>query len=52
MVLSTHLRLSAVVAIVDFPDQSKFIGFPSLIQAALKSIWFIQESLSVVEAYG
>jgi hypothetical protein len=46
MVLPVHLRLSAVVAIMDCPDRCQFIGSPSLKQAALQSIWLFQESLS------
>jgi hypothetical protein len=45
MVFPVHLRLSAVVAIVDCPDRSQFIGSPSLKQVALQSIWLFQESL-------
>jgi hypothetical protein len=45
MVLPVHLRLSAVVAIVDCPDRSQFIGSRSLKQAAPQSIWLFQESL-------
>ena len=46
MVLPVHLRLSAVVAIMDCPGRSQFIGSPSLKQAALQSIWLFQESLN------
>ena len=46
MEFPVHLRCSAVVAIVDCPDQGQFIGFLSLKQAALQSIWVFQESLS------
>ena len=45
MEFPVHLRCSAVVAIVDCPDQGQFIGFLSLKQAALQSIWVFQESL-------
>jgi hypothetical protein len=45
MVLPVHLRFSAVVAIVDCPDQGHFIDSRSLKQAALQSIWLFQESL-------
>ena len=48
MEFSVHLRCSAVVAIVDCPDQGQFIGFLSLKQAALQSIWVFQESLITV----
>ena len=48
MEYSVHLRCSAVVAIVDCPDQGQFIGFLSLKQAALQSIWVFQESLITV----
>jgi hypothetical protein len=44
MVLPVHLRLSAVVAIVDCPDRSQLIGSRSLKQAAPQSIWLFQES--------
>jgi hypothetical protein len=44
MVFPVHLRLSAVVAIVDCPDRSQLIGSPSLKQVALQSIWLFQES--------
>jgi hypothetical protein len=39
MEFPVHLRCSAVVAIVDCPDQGQFIGLLSLKQAALQSIW-------------
>ena len=45
MEFPVHLRCSAVVAIVDCPDQGQFIRFLSLKQAALQSIWVFQESL-------
>ena len=44
MEFPVHLRCSAVVAIVDCPDQGQFIRFLSLKQAALQSIWVFQES--------
>ena len=44
MEYSVHLRCSAVVAIVNCPEQGQFIGFLSLKQVALQSIWLFQES--------
>jgi hypothetical protein len=52
MVLPVHLRLSAVVAIVDCPDRSQFIGSRSLKQAAPQSIWLFQESLDSDRSIG
>ena len=49
MEFPVHLRCSAVVAIVDCPDQGQFIGFLSLKQAALQSIWVFQESLLSIQ---
>jgi len=37
-----HLQCSAVVAIVDCHEQGQFIGFLSLKQSALQSIWVFQ----------
>ena len=48
MVLPVHLRFSAVVAIVDCPGRSQFIGSPSLKQAAPQSIRLFQESLITI----
>jgi hypothetical protein len=39
MVLPVHLRLSAVVAIMDYSDRSQFIGSASLKHIALLPIW-------------
>jgi len=44
MEFPVKLQRSAVVAIVDWPDQSQFIGFCALKQAALQSIWLFQET--------
>jgi hypothetical protein len=44
MVFPVHLQRSAVVAIVDCPDQGQFIGSLSLKQAALQWICLFQEA--------
>jgi len=48
MVFSVHLQRSAVVAIVNCSVRGQFIGFRSLKQVALQSIWLFQESLTTI----